>query len=181
MEKTMMLGKRWYQCTPWINLQWGILFIRVGEKRLKHGGEKDFQEQSKDEPPSRSNGGEIETIHWAWNRQRYLPRRFFGRSHVQGKGFNPTLKETLSSLGGLKSEIGQAFITDIVLTDLTSILRQKRYTATWRFGKFLTTPLYRSCNPRSVCNIFGQVVVEDGDEEMDSALFSMSLWDSEAW
>ena len=48
----------------------------------------------------------------------------------KAKASDPTLKETLSSLGGLKSEIGQAFITDIVLTDvMTSILRQKRYTA----------------------------------------------------
>lgn len=99
----------------------------------------------------------------------------------KAKASDPSLKETLSSLGGLKSEIGQAFITDIVLTDLTSILRQKRYTAhmkVWEVSH--NTVGAASGNPRSVCNIFGQVVVEDGDEEMDSALFSMSLWDSEA-
>jgi len=99
----------------------------------------------------------------------------------KAKATDPSLKETLDSLGGLKSEIGQAFITDIVLTDLTSILRQKRYTAhmkVWDISH--NTVGVASGNPRQVCNIFGQVVMEDGDEVMDSAMFSMSLWDVDA-
>lgn len=99
----------------------------------------------------------------------------------KAKATDPSLKETLDSLGGLKSEIGQAFITDIVLTDLTSILRQKRYTAhmkVWDISH--NTVGVASGNPRQVCNIFGQVVMEDGDEVMDSAMFSMSLWDADA-
>jgi hypothetical protein len=35
------------------------------------------------------------------------------------KANDPTLKETVDSLGGLASEVAQAFLTDIVLTDLT--------------------------------------------------------------
>ena len=99
----------------------------------------------------------------------------------KAKATDPSLKETLDSLGGLKSEIGQAFITDIVLTDLTSILRQKRYGAhmkVWSISH--NTVGAASGNPRQVCNIFGQVVMEDGDELMESSLFQMSLWDADA-
>ena len=100
----------------------------MGEKRLKHGSKKDFQEQSKDEPPSRSAARLKPFI------ERGIANGIFQDDSsvvamFKAKASDPTLKETLSSLGGLKSEIGQAFITDIVLTDLTSILRQKRYTA----------------------------------------------------
>lgn len=99
----------------------------------------------------------------------------------KAKATDASLKETLDSLGGLKSEIGQAFITDIVLTDLTSILRQKRYGAhmkVWSVSH--NTVGAASGNPRQVCNIFGQVVMEDGDELMESSLFQMSLWDADA-
>tara|TARA_R110000803_G_scaffold107958_8_gene176198 strand:- start:2784 stop:4067 length:1284 start_codon:yes stop_codon:yes gene_type:complete len=99
----------------------------------------------------------------------------------KAKAQDPTLKETLSSLGGLKSEVGQAFLTDIVLTDLTAILRQKRYTAhmkVWEVSH--NTVGAASGTPRAVCNIFGQVVVETDDEVLDPALFSMSLWDADA-
>ncbi len=99
----------------------------------------------------------------------------------KNKANDPELKETLSALGGLKSEVGQAFLTDIVLTDLTSILRQKRYTAhmkVWEVSH--NTVGAASGNPRPVCNIFGQVVIEDGDESLEPALFAMSLWDTDA-
>jgi large subunit ribosomal protein L21 len=97
------------------------------------------------------------------------------------KANDPTLKETVDSLGGLASEVAQAFLTDIVLTDLTSILRQKRYTAhvqVWSVSH--NTVGAASGNPRPVCNIFGQATVEDGDEAMEPAMFSMSLWDEDA-
>jgi hypothetical protein len=97
------------------------------------------------------------------------------------KANDPTLKETVDSLGGMASEVAQAFLTDIVLTDLTSILRQKRYTAhvqVWSVSH--NTVGAASGNPRPVCNIFGQAVVEDGDDVMDNAMFSMSLWDEDA-
>ena len=99
----------------------------------------------------------------------------------KSKAQDPALKETLQSLGGLKSEVGQAFLTDIVLTDLTAILRQKRYTAHMKVWEVSHSTIgAASGNPRPVCNIFGQVVVEDGDEELEPALFSMSLWDNDA-
>lgn len=99
----------------------------------------------------------------------------------KNKAQDPSLKETLQSLGGLKSEIGQAFLTDIVLTDLTAILRQKRYTAHMKVWEVSHSTIgAASGNPRPVCNIFGQVVIEDGDEELEPALFSMSLWDNDA-
>lgn len=102
-------------------------------------------------------------------------------SMFKAKAQDPTLKETLQSLGGLKSEVGQAFLTDIVLTDLTAILRQKRYTAHMKVWEVSHSTIgAASGNPRPVCNIFGQVVVEDGDEELEPALFSMSLWDNDA-
>ena len=97
------------------------------------------------------------------------------------KAKDPSLKETVDSLGGLGSEIAQAFLTDIVLTDLTSILRQKRYIAhvqVWSVSH--NTVGAASGNPRPVCNIFGQAQVEDGDELMEAAMFSMSLWDEDA-
>ena len=99
----------------------------------------------------------------------------------KNKAKDPTLKETVDSLGGLSSEIAQAFLTDIVLTDLTSILRQKRYIAhvqVWSVSH--NTVGAASGNPRPVCNIFGQAQVEDGDELMEAAMFSMSLWDEDA-
>ena len=97
------------------------------------------------------------------------------------KSHDASLKETIDSLGGLASEVAQAFLTDIVLTDLTSILRQKRYAAhvqVWSVSH--STIGAASGNPRPVCNIFGQAVMMDGDDEMDAALFSMSLWDEDA-
>ena len=97
------------------------------------------------------------------------------------KAADATLKETVDSLGGPASEIAQAFLTDIVLTDLTSILRQKRYTAHVQIWSCThNTVGAASGNPRPVCNIFGQAVVEDGDNQMDAGLFSMSLWDEDA-
>jgi len=102
-------------------------------------------------------------------------------SMFKTKAQDPTLKETLQSLGGLKSEVGQAFLTDIVLTDLTAILRQKRYTAHMKIWEVSHSTIgAASGNPRPVCNIFGQVVIEDGDEELEPAMFSMSLWDNDA-
>lgn len=97
------------------------------------------------------------------------------------KASDADLKETIDTLGGPGSDIAQQFITDIVLTDLTSILRQKRYLAhvqVWEVRH--STVGAASGNPRAVCNIFGQAVVEADGDEMEPALFSMSLWDGDA-
>lgn len=88
----------------------------------------------------------------------------------------------INDLGGLKSETAQNFITDSVLIDLSSILRQRRYLAhvdIWEVSH-RTVGLAKG-NPRPACFIIGQAVVEDTDgSSMESALFRMSLWDEDA-
>ena len=94
---------------------------------------------------------------------------------------NPTNKEQISALGGMKSELAQSFVTDAILIDLSSILRQKRYTAhieTWEV-EHRTVGLSKG-NPRPACFIIGQTVIEDTDGSvMESALFNLSLWDND--
>jgi len=94
---------------------------------------------------------------------------------------DPTNKPQIDALGGMKSEIAQSFVTDAVLIDLTSILRQKRYTAHVDvFEVAHRTVGINKGNPRPACFMIGQAVVEDTDGSvMDSALFRMSLWDAE--
>ena len=97
------------------------------------------------------------------------------------KANDPELKETIDSLGGRGSEIAQQFLTDIVLTDLTSILRQKRYTAHVQVFEVRHSVIgAASGNPRPVANLFGQAIVEADGDEMEPALFAMSLWDEDA-
>ena len=94
---------------------------------------------------------------------------------------DPNLRETIQSLGGMKSPAAQGFVTDCVLTDLSNILRQKSYTAhmdIWEVAH--RTVGIAKGNPRPVCFIYGQTVVEDGDAVMEPAMFSMSLWDDDA-
>ncbi len=91
------------------------------------------------------------------------------------------LKSTLEDLGGLESEIGQAFIVDAVTIDLSAILRQKKYTAhmeVWEVSH--ATVGIATGNPRPVAFLYGQAVMESNGETMDAALFSMSLWGSDA-
>ena len=60
------------------------------------------------------------------------------------------LKDTLEQLGGIKTEIGQMFIADALLVDLSAILRQKRYNAhieVWEVDH-RTIPLGRRCSNR---------------------------------
>jgi hypothetical protein len=97
------------------------------------------------------------------------------------KANDPNLRETIDQLGGMKSPAAQGFVTDCVLTDLSNILRQKSYTAhmdVWEVAH--RTVGIAKGNPRPVCFIYGQAVMEDGDAVMESAMFSMSLWDDDA-
>jgi hypothetical protein len=97
------------------------------------------------------------------------------------KANDPNLRETIQALGGMKSPAAQGFVTDCVLTDLSNILRQKSYTAhmdVWEVAH--RTVGIAKGNPRPVCFIYGQAVVEDGDAVMEPAMFSMSLWDDDA-
>jgi hypothetical protein len=97
------------------------------------------------------------------------------------KSQDPALKDTIDTLGGIKSQTAQSFLADIVRVDLSAILRQRRYTAhldIWQVQH--RTVGAASGNPRPVCFLMGQAVVEDGDSEMEPALFKMGLWDEDA-
>jgi len=97
------------------------------------------------------------------------------------KAADPSLKDTIDTLGGIKSQTAQSFLADIVRVDLSAILRQRRYTAhldVWQVQH--RTVGAASGNPRPVCFLMGQAVVEDGDSEMEPALFKMGLWDEDA-
>ena len=90
------------------------------------------------------------------------------------------LSSTLDEMGGIDSEIGQAFIVDAVTIDLSAILRQKKYTAeveVWEVTH--ATVGQASGNPRDACWIYGQATVEAGDDVMDPAMFQLSLWGSD--
>lgn len=87
------------------------------------------------------------------------------------------LKETVTELGGMKNANAQRFVANCVLTDLSAMLRQKSYMAhldIWSVDSRMTR------TGRAMANVFGQVIVEDGDSTMDAALFKMSLWDEDA-
>jgi len=94
---------------------------------------------------------------------------------------DPTNKPQIDALGGMKSELAQSFVTDAVLIDLTSILRQKRYTAHIDLYEVShRTVGIAKGNPRPACFMIGQAVVEDTDGSvMEPALFRMSLWDGD--
>lgn len=87
------------------------------------------------------------------------------------------LKDTVTELGGMKNANAQRFVANCVLTDLSAMLRQKSYLAhldIWSVDSRMTR------TGRAMANVFGQVVIEDGDSTMDAALFKMSLWDEDA-
>tara|TARA_Y100000004_G_scaffold33510_3_gene35556 strand:- start:3725 stop:5023 length:1299 start_codon:yes stop_codon:yes gene_type:complete len=91
------------------------------------------------------------------------------------------LKETIDTLGGMKSEMAQRFVTDCVLTDLSAILRQKRYLAHMEIWEVAhRTVGIAKGNPRPVCFIYGQAQIESDGSTMEPAMFRMSLWDEDA-
>ena len=87
------------------------------------------------------------------------------------------MKDTVTELGGMKNANAQRFVANCVMTDLSAMLRQKSYVGhldIWSCDSRMTR------TGRAMANVFGQVVIEDGDSTMDSALFKMSLWDEDA-
>ena len=88
-------------------------------------------------------------------------------------------KEQIQQLGGIKNELAQNFVTDLVMVDLSAVLRRQRYTAhldIWEVNH--RTVGAAKGNPRPACFIIGQAVIEDGGgATMESAIFRMSLWD----
>jgi hypothetical protein len=97
------------------------------------------------------------------------------------KANDASLAGTIDELGGIKAQPAQEFVTETVLVDLSAILRQKRYTAHMEIWEIAhRTVGLASGNPRPACFISGQCVVEDEDMEMDTSMFSLSLWDGDA-
>jgi len=97
------------------------------------------------------------------------------------KAADPSLAATIDDLGGPKAAPAQQFITETVLVDLSAILRQKKFNGhieVWEIQHRIVG--VASGNPRPLCAIFGQVVIDDDDMEMDPALFNMTLWDNDA-
>tara|TARA_B110000858_G_scaffold117915_2_gene134496 strand:+ start:8273 stop:9454 length:1182 start_codon:yes stop_codon:yes gene_type:complete len=87
------------------------------------------------------------------------------------------LKDTVAELGGIRTTNAQRFVANCVMTDLSAMLRQKSYTAhmeVWKVESRMTR------TGRAMANLFGSVVVEDGDSTMAPALFKMGLWDEDA-
>ena len=87
------------------------------------------------------------------------------------------MKDTVTELGGMKNANAQRFVANCVMTDLSAMLRQKSYIGhldIWSCDSRMTR------TGRAMANVFGQVVIEDGDSVMDGALFKMSLWDEDA-
>lgn len=91
------------------------------------------------------------------------------------------LKDTLIQLGGVKTEIGQMFIADALLVDLSAILRQKRYNAHIEVWEVDHRTIPTAGGDRQLCGIFGQVVVEDLDGSLlEPALGNLGLWGDDA-
>ena len=91
------------------------------------------------------------------------------------------LKDTLEQLGGIKTEIGQMFIADALLVDLSAILRQKRYNAHIEVWEVDHRTIPTAGGDRQLCGIFGQVVVEDLDGSLlEPALGNLGLWGDDA-
>ena len=96
------------------------------------------------------------------------------------KAGSDELKENVETFGGADQPIAQNYITDAVLVDLTSILRQKKYTANLEIWEVNHRTLgTNSGNPRPACFVIGQAVIEDGDNVLESAMFRMQLWDND--
>jgi hypothetical protein len=97
------------------------------------------------------------------------------------KAADPSLAATINDLGGPKAAPAQQFITETVLVDLSAILRQKKFNGhieVWEIQHRIVG--VATGNPRPLCAIFGQVIIDDDDMEMDPALFNMTLWDNDA-
>lgn len=91
------------------------------------------------------------------------------------------LKDTLEQLGGVKTEIGQMFIADALLVDLSAILRQKRYNAHIEVWEVDHRTIPTAGGDRQLCGIFGQVVIEDLDGSLlEPALGNLGLWGDDA-
>ena len=91
------------------------------------------------------------------------------------------LKDTLEQLGGIKTEIGQMFIADALLVDLSAILRQKRFNAHIEVWEVDHRTIPTAGGDRQLCGIFGQVVIEDLDGSLlEPALGNLGLWGDDA-
>jgi len=87
------------------------------------------------------------------------------------------LKDSIADLGGIKTASAQRFVANCIMSDLSSMLRQKSYVAHMDIWSCESRILR---NGRAMANIFGSVVIEDGDSTMTPALFKMGLWDNDA-
>lgn len=87
------------------------------------------------------------------------------------------MKDTVVELGGMKTQNAQRFITNCVMTDLSAMLRQKSFVGHFDIWACETRTTRTG---RAMGTVFGQVVIEDGDSVMDSALFKMLLFDDDA-
>ena len=91
------------------------------------------------------------------------------------------IKDTLSELGGIKNEVGQMFVTDALLVDLSAILRQKRFTAHVQVWEVDHRSIPTAGGDRLLCGVFGQAVIEDLDGSLlDPGLFNCALWGDDA-
>jgi len=91
------------------------------------------------------------------------------------------IKETLDTLGGIRTEVGQMFVADALLVDLSAILRQKRYTAHVQVWEVDHRNIPTAGGDRLLCGVFGQTVIEDSDGSLlDPALFNCGLWGEDA-
>jgi len=87
------------------------------------------------------------------------------------------LKDSIADLGGIKTASAQRFVANCIMSDLSSMLRQKSYVAHLDIWSCESRILR---NGRAMANVFGSVVIEDGDSTMSPALFKMGLWDEDA-
>ena len=91
------------------------------------------------------------------------------------------IKETLDTLGGIKTEVGQMFVADALLVDLSAILRQKKYTAHIQVWEVDHRTIPTAGGDRLLCGVFGQAVIEDLDGSvLDPGLFNCALWGEDA-
>ena len=94
------------------------------------------------------------------------------------KSKDPSLKATIDDLGGLKSDIAIQFITDAVLVDLTDILRKTPFSASLEVWEVSHTIIPSTGRP--ACFISGAATLSNEQGVLETAMFNMSLWDSDA-
>jgi len=94
------------------------------------------------------------------------------------KAADPSLQDTIESLGGAGSDIAVQFVTDAVLVDLTDILRRTPYEAHLEIWEVNHAVIPSTGRP--ACFISGAAIVSDDQGEMEAAMFNMSLWDADA-